>query len=92
MNVNYICNSNYKYNTMEQERQFCQHPNSAFIRMRQRSVSHSNTDNSLTNQTLPEIVSKSLSARQIAFREIKKLFGAGTNSKTSKSFHPKKQV
>jgi hypothetical protein len=42
----------------------------------------------LTNQPLPE-VSKTLSARQIAFREIKKLFGATGNN--TKSVHPKKQ-
>uniref|UniRef100_A0A6C0E5I8 Uncharacterized protein n=1 Tax=viral metagenome TaxID=1070528 RepID=A0A6C0E5I8_9ZZZZ len=87
MNVIYICKTNYKYKTMEQPTQFCQHPNSAFTRMRQRSVSHSNIDNSITNPIQPDVVSKSLSARQIAFREIKKLFGAATNSK---SVHPKK--
>lgn len=91
MNVIYICKSNYKYNTMIQQTQIGEHPNSAFIRMRQRAVSQSNINDTFTEKQLPDIVSKTLSARQIAFREIKKLFGASTNSKTSKSVQPSKQ-
>ena len=76
---------------MEQQRQFGEHPNSAFIRMRQRAVSQTSFNETSTDTKLPDNVSKTLSARQIAFREIKKLFGATTNSKTTKSVYPTKQ-
>lgn len=75
MNVNYICKAKYKYNTMEQHMKIGEHPNSAFTRVRQRS--QSNFNDSSTNQTPQQIVPKRLSTRQIAFREIKKLFCAG---------------
>jgi len=88
MNVIYICKSNYKYNTMIQQTQIGEHPNSAFIRMRQRAVSQTSINENSADTKLPDPVSKTLSARQIAFREIKKLFGAGINTK---SVHPKKQ-
>ena len=85
MNVFYICKSNYKYNTMIQQTQIGEHPNSAFTRTRQRSISQTNINETSTDEKLPVLVSKPLSARQIAFREIKKLFGA------TKGFHPNKQ-
>ena len=88
MNVIYICKTNYKYKTMEQHTQFGEHPNSAFMRIHQRTLSRSSMNELLTTQPLPD-VSKTLSARQIAFREIKKLFGASGNN--TKSVHPKKQ-
>ena len=85
MNVIYICKSNYKYNNMEQPKEFVEHPNSAFIRMRKRVIHNSNVP---TEEPKSDIVSKTLSARQIAFREIKKLFGVDTNTK---SIYPTKQ-
>jgi hypothetical protein len=69
---------------MEQPKEFVEHPNSAFIRLRKRVI---NT-NVATEEPKSEIVSKTLSARQIAFREIKKLFGVDTNTK---SIYPTKQ-
>ena len=77
MNVIYICKAKYKYNMMEQHLKIGEHPNSAFTRVRQRQRSQSNFNDLTTNQTPQQIVPKKLSTRQIAFREIKKLFCAG---------------
>jgi hypothetical protein len=61
---------------MNQHTQIGEHPNSAFTRLNQRDISQNNplTNQQLPNEALPEVISKKLSARQIAFREIKKLF------------------
>lgn len=67
---------------MEQHMKIGEHPNSAFTRVRQRS--QSNFNDSSTNQTPQKIVQKRLSTRQIAFREIKKLFCAGNNEISKK--------
>ena len=87
MNVIYICKSNYKYNNMEQPKEFVEHPNSAFIRLRKRTIHNSDVT---TEEPNSDSVSKTLSARQIAFREIKKLFGVDTNTNT-KSIYPSKK-
>ena len=67
---------------MNKHLQLGEHPNSAFTRVRQRS--QSNFNDSSTIQALPQIVPKRLSTRQIAFREIKKLFCAGNNEISKK--------
>jgi hypothetical protein len=61
---------------MNHHTQIGEHPNSAFTRVNQRDISQNNplTNQQLANEDLPEVISMKLSARQIAFREIKKLF------------------
>ena len=74
---------------MNQHIQLGEHPNSAFTRVvRRRDVSQNDL---LTNQPLPEIIPNTLSARQIAFREIKKLFCECTSRKKSKICNTKRK-
>lgn len=67
---------------MEQTKIFCEHSNSAFTRVR-KPVSNPSTE-----QPRSDIVSKTLTARQSAFREIKRLFGV---DKITKSVYPSNQ-
>ena len=85
---------------MNQHIQLGEHPNSAFTRVvRRRDVSQNDSstrldvsqNDLLTNQPLPEIIPNTLSARQIAFREIKKLFCECTSRKKSKICNTKRK-